>query len=70
MRFLDILSFWMVVMFHLALRSKALPVKMIATGLDGKGTRRLLGVKKVWRGAALQSVSHQENGNSWRILAL
>lgn len=59
----------MVVTFHLAIHAKASAVKMIAMGLDGKRTGLLLGVRKVWKGAALQSV-RQENGNLWRILAL
>lgn len=64
-----IFCLWMVVMFHLPLHAKASAVKMIAMGLDRKRTHLLLGVRKVWKGAALQSVG-QENGNLWRILAL
>lgn len=64
-----IFCLWKVVTCHLTLNAKASAVKMIAMGLDGKRTGLQLGVRKVWKGAALQSV-RQDNGNLWRILAL
>lgn len=67
---LVILFLWMVLMFCLSPYSKTLSAKRIAMGSDEKGTNLLSGVMKVWRGASLQSVTHPENGNSRKILAL
>lgn len=57
-------------MFDLSPYSKTLSATTLTMGLDVNGTILLSGVMKVWRGTSLRSVTHPENGNSRKTLAL